>query len=212
MTQHKYGQTSPAYLIHPVDTPASKVIEERPSRVPTFKTDVLAATAVFGFITFAAFYSFYTHFPPGVWTAVITLIFFTVRVSKIFDAPIAHFKETVFQDVTPRLAPPPRTAPLSVNGQARGDVEITRNSKRLRGPLGEIELSGRQLDRLQLLMDDSDFDGRLRRQTSGAGRGVYDIGITTAQYPIFEAALKDRNYIDNDNVWTDSGREWVARK
>jgi hypothetical protein len=198
----------PSYLIHPIDQPRGKIVEEKPSRIPGFGVDVLAITAVFSAIVFAALYSFYKGFWPGGGTAVLTLFFFLWRVARIFDTPIAEFKETLFQDVSVK-AKDGRSIPVSQNGQPVGNLPL-RNPKAVRGPLGNVELSGRQLDQLLKIIDDPEGDGKYRRETSMLGRGVMDIGITTAQDPILKAALKGRGFINDEQFWTDSGRQWVA--
>jgi hypothetical protein len=206
--RHEQTAAAPNILIHPIDSPAGRVTEERPSRVPTFSIDVLAPTAVFAVIVFTGCYSMYVDFWPGTVTSGFTLAFFLVRVRWVFDSPLPFFKETEFQDVRPRMAPPLRTVPVT-SGRNQADVPL-RYPKTIRGKLGSIELSGRQLDKLLLIVNDPDGDGRYRRETSGLGRGVMDAGITTAQDPILKAALIENGYIDDEQYWTNEGRQWLT--
>lgn len=208
-SNYRHEEAQPNYLIHPIDIPAHHVYEEKPSRIPTFKIDVLAATAVFGVLVFMACYSFYRGFWPGGVTAILTLAFFILRLGKVFDVPFAAIKEATLQDVSPRMAPPPRSVPVNSMGQYQGDIPL-RNDKTLRGSKGNIQLSGRQLDRLLKIINDQDGDGKLRRETSSLGRGVYEIAITSLQYPIFETALKENDYIDENNKFTAAGVAWVT--
>lgn len=197
------------YLITTVDQPRSSVVEERPTRVPVFKVDVVAATFTFGAILFAALFSVYAGFWPGGVTGILTLLFFLWRVGRIFDVPLSDIKETIFQDVRVEQQEQ-RTIPVSSGGAYQGEVQL-RGAKTVRGSLGNVQLSGRQLDALVSIINDPNGDGKLRRETSGLGKGVQDIGITTAQFPVFSAALKENGYIDDDSNFTADGIEWVTR-
>lgn len=206
-TRKRHEEAQPNYLIHPIDIPAGKVYEEKPSRVPNFKVDVLGATVVFAVIVFAGCLSFYLGFWPGGVTAVLTLFFFLSRLGKVFDIPFAQIKETLFQDVNPRVAPPPRTAALNVNGTYQGEIEVTRNAK----VLGGVTLSGRQLDKWESLLIEQG-DGKVRRDRSGLGFGLSEIGISTGQYPVLYQALKEAGYIGADDRFTNEGLAWLKRK
>ena len=205
MRQQQEQTTS--YHIHGIDQPKARVTKEKPSRIPTFRIDVFVPTLIFGLLVFLACVSFYIKFWPGGVTAIVTLAFFLVRLYQVFDVPFVDFEEAEFQQVGSKMVQQPnRTIPHNRNGE----VPI-RNSKKLRGPLGEIELSGRQLDQLVKIINDPDGDGRLRREASGLGKGVYGIGITTTQFSVFEEALKGKGFIDSDKIWTAEGRAWAER-
>lgn len=204
----KQEQVTPSYLIATPDQPRARVVEEKPTRIPTFKIDVLAPAFVFGLFLFLGSLSLYGGFWPGAVACGGAGILFLSRLNKIFDNPLPDFKEVFFQDVTVKQADP-QSIQVNQNGQYAGHIQL-RGSKTIRGSLGNIELSGRQLDRLLKIIDDPDGDGKYRRETSGLGKGVMEIGITTGQDPILKSALKERGYIDENQFWTDEGRRWVA--
>lgn len=205
----RLDQTAQPILYHPADIPAHRIYEEKPSRIPDFAVDVLAATIVFSVVFFLGCYSFYKYFWPGGVTAIVTLFFFVWRVNRIFDNPIAHIKDSILQDAVPRVPTPPQGIPVNAGGRYQGEIQ-RRNDKTLRHDGREYVFTGRMLDRM-LAWVDKGIDS-IRREPSGEYPGLNELGINGTAYTTAVYVLEHNGLIHKRGgtyYWTVAGKEWL---
>lgn len=198
------------YLITTVDQPKAEIHEERPSRVPVFKIDVLAPTVIGALIAFAGFYSGYIRFWPGAWTAVVAALIFFWRLG-LFDVPFSEIKKTVFQNVQVEQRPDPRTVPINQGGQFQREVPL-RGGKTLEHGGREFTFEGWQLDRMLFWVTERGIDS-IRREPGGDLPGLVEIGINGSSYTTAVYVLEHTGKIHKQGqtyYWTTAGKEWLA--
>lgn len=204
-------QRQPGYNIHPVDIPADHVRHEKPSRIPTFETDVVGVTVLCTILAGMLFGAVFSSARLGIGLGGgFGLLVAIWRVWFMLSDPWYEVKETSFQNVRANMAAGNgnRSIPVFQAGEQRTEVAM-RNPKRLTDTnLGrEYSFEGWQLDRMLDWLNKG-YES-VRRDTSAHGPGLSEIGITAATYSIVNQLFQNLGLIGQDGKWTEAGREWL---
>lgn len=198
------------YNIHPVDIPADHVRHEKPSRIPTFETDVVGVTVLCAVLAGMLFGALFSSIRLGIGCAGgFGLLVAIWRVWFMLSDPWYEVKETSFQRVKLDTAVNGnRAIPVYQGGEQRTEVTMRNPKKLTDNNMGrEYSFEGWQLDRMLDWLDKG-YES-VRRDTSAHGPGLSEIGITAATYSIVNQLFQNLGLVGQDGKWTEAGREWL---